>query len=149
MLAGPTQPTNTAEAAGTSGDQEHAPAYRGNELTKTQLLAVLAVLYSLNRNTTDRLPKQVQTIKHATPENYHLTKASHKRSQPTQQQQVGGEAPASARNSSCGKLKELQANGGSSSKSSSSSLHKRKPTHTHGSQNLSVRFLAQAKQQVV
>ena len=50
LLAGSTQPTNTAAAAGTSGDQEQASAYRENELTKILLLAVLALLYSFNRN---------------------------------------------------------------------------------------------------
>ena len=89
MLAGPTQPTNTAEATGTSGDQEQASAYRGNELTKALLLGVLGVLYSLNRNTTDRLPTQVQTIKHATPENYHLN-LGESQTQPTNTAAAGG-----------------------------------------------------------
>ena len=39
LLAGPTQPTNTAAATGTSGGQEQASAYCESELTKTLLLA--------------------------------------------------------------------------------------------------------------
>ena len=43
-------PQTQPAVAGTSGDQEQASAYRENELTKTLLLAVLALLYSFNRN---------------------------------------------------------------------------------------------------
>ena len=97
LNAGPTQPTTTAAAAGTSGDQDQQSPHRESELTKTLLLAVLAFLHSFNRNTTDRLPKQVQNIQHATREKDHLTKASNKRSQSAQQQQVRGEAAAAAK----------------------------------------------------
>ena len=123
LLAGPTQRTNQAESIryiGGSGASISISRKRTDQNIPA-CFCLLCLLALFKPQPTDSQNEQ-KIIKHTTRENYHLTKANHKRlTHPTN----------TAAEASC-----------------SGSLHKEKKTHTDGSQKWSVRFLTQARHHI-
>ena len=136
MLAGPTQPTNTAAAAGTSGSTSKHHNISRKRTDQSTAAVLTAVTASIATQPTDSQSKYfVQNTKHATRENCHLTEVSYIRSQPIQQQWVLiGEAAAAARNS----MHHTAA-------ATAAAACTRANRHTDGSQERPVRFLTQAR----
>ena len=109
--------------------------------TDQNTAACWCLLYSLNRNTTDRLPKQVQNMnmrfEKTTMPSRRATNAAKQHSSSGSEKQQLQQAEGTA-------VQRQQA----AAASYSSSLHRRKATHTNESQKLSVRFLTRARFQM-
>ena len=98
LLAGPTQRTNQAESIryiGGSGASISISRTRTGQNIPA-CFCLLCMLALFKPQPTDS-QKQQKIIKHATRENFHLTKANHKRIRPTQQQKLAAAAACTRR----------------------------------------------------